>query len=767
VSLRGIVTRLDRTVIIESREIDGTGGSAYGGHIEVFDVALGDLMGSSVVGECSFQYTNFHSLGKGALSAAVKITYGSNFEPPPVLIFHGNSWTDSVEYALHLESSNAPVLITNNVMFRSMNGGIFSQKGSAAVQIKDNAIIGLKLADTAPRMTLQSETDVVVPQYAGIRLDQLPVRMIGNVVAGSRDMGYLTPAEPCPPRAMFNNEATAVIVGAFLLTARQTTCMTFNLFKVWKAAHAGVYLSDTTPSRTILTNIVVSDSHIGILPYLSIGSAFRRVYVYNSTLIGTSPAGTNCEKSNFCRTQTISDPYMDTCSSMYNSIGLRRVGFVAPIRTNNKKQPKLNGCHQAWEKDIHMQKGLGWVFFEDTRFAYWKSDDCGYTDRAIAPNMFAAEVSFPMSFTNTTWYESDLDARFELSTERLDDGYGGRVSPCKSTGGGCMGLDQLLLQDMDGTLTGIPNATNATILPLTPRTEIVWASQCNASLLDTTIAAQACPNMLVDLLEMTNLDRGAKDIKFGPLVLTPDEEEDNGFNKGVLSSVGPFYASCPCGWDFSFYHILIKPDSTYYMEVMSLPENFKLRYWNPRPEASVLLEIFYPDSRGVNVFVGGASKPDMALKLGRKPTLDDEHGAHVVDAQALRLYVTLRGSPEGFAARRDLVIRRTPTVKLKMNIEISITEFNGPQFQTNLAILLGIPPERIAVASVAARRRLKLVEVTEEDSDASVCTAEGICQTPGRRLATVDITDLDISIEPSKDAVWDSALSVEGLTCRR
>jgi hypothetical protein len=31
----------------------------------------------------------------------------------------------------------------------------------------------------------------------------------------------------------------------------------------------------------------------------------------------------------------------------------------------------------------------------------------------------------------------------------------------------------------------------------------------------------------------------------------------------------------------------------------------------------VLLEIFYPDSRGVNVFVGGAKTPDMALKLVR------------------------------------------------------------------------------------------------------------------------------------------------------
>eukprot|EP00434_Breviolum_minutum_P015028 symbB.v1.2.013253.t1/scaffold933.1/size150798/4 len=270
---------------------------------------------------------------------------------------------------------------------------------------------------------------------------------------------------------------------------------------------------------------------------------------------------------------------------MYQGAGFRRVGFATPIQTVNKKtcwatkpayecrlmspaMPTLNDCHQPWEKDIHMQKGLGWTFFEDTTFAYFKSSDCGMTDRAIAPNMWGAEVNFPATFTRTTWHETDMNARYELSTEYLDDAYGGRASPCKSTGGGCMGLDQLLLQDTDGTLTGMEASPMAVVLPLTPRTEIVWAPLCNTTVNDVAMGAQVCPNTVVDLLEMNNLDRGAKDIKFGPLVMTPDVPEDNGFQGGVLSSVGPFYASCPCGWDFSFYHILIKPNTTYYTEVM-------------------------------------------------------------------------------------------------------------------------------------------------------------------------------------------------------
>ncbi|CAL1151504.1 unnamed protein product [Cladocopium goreaui] len=590
-------------------------------------------------------------------------------------------------------------------------------------------------------------------------------------------------AERCPPRGIFNNEAHGTVTGVYLFTQKGGACQTINLYTIWKAAHVALYLSDVMPSQTQLNNIVVADSHIGIIPYMSVGSAFRRLYLRNTIFIGTSPAGTDCSRSVQCRTQTLTDPYMLTCSSMYTGSNFRRVGFVTPIQTVNKKscwatkpgyqcrlmspaQPSINPCHQPWEKDIHMQKGLGWTFFEDTTFAYYKSSDCGMTDRAIAPNMWGAEVNFPATFTRTTWYETDLDARFELSTEILDDSYGGRASPCKSTGGGCMGLDQLLFQDMDGTLTGLDASPMATVLPLTPRTDIVWAPFCETMQDGVSLGAQVCANTTVDLLEMINLDRGAKDIKFGPLVLTPDVPEDNGFQGGVLSSVGPFYASCPCGWDFSFYHVLIKPDTTYYAEVMSLPENFRLRYWSPRPDDKILLEIFYPDSRGVNVFVGGAKDPDMALKLGEKPTMNDPHGSHVVDAQALRLYVVLHGSEEGFSARKDLVIRRTPTVKLKMNIEITIEEFNADQFQTNLAILLGIPPERIVVAAVAARRRLSLMDTSEESDEDVALDWDEMTGMPGpqlakssvflfskcRRLVVNSQTALDISISPSTDA---------------
>jgi len=278
-------------------------------------------------------------------------------------------------------------------------------------------------------------------------------------------------------------------------------------------------------------------------------------------------------------------------------------------------------------------------------------------------------VSFPSTFTNTTWYQADALARFDLSAETLDDSFVGRRSPCKLRSGGCMGLDQALIQDTDGSFVEymqdsagndikIPNGTFASVVPYTPRTDIVWVSQCTRTLNGVDVGAQICVNTTVQLLEMHNLDRGAKDVKFGPLVLTPDVEEENGFEGGVLSSVGPFYAVCPCGWDFSFYHVLVKPNVIYDAEVMSLPENIMLRYWSPNPTDSIVVRFFYPDSRGVNVFVGRDKKPPMELKLARMPTKEDKHGAHVVDSQRLCLAITLRGSAEGFSAISSSGVRR-------------------------------------------------------------------------------------------------------------
>ena len=52
------------------------------------------------------------------------------------------------------------------------------------VQIVNNVVIGVAMSPAAAYST-ESSGATRVMQYAGIRTDEIPMRMIGNVVAGS------------------------------------------------------------------------------------------------------------------------------------------------------------------------------------------------------------------------------------------------------------------------------------------------------------------------------------------------------------------------------------------------------------------------------------------------------------------------------------------------------------------------------------------------------------------------------------------------------
>lgn len=293
-----------------------------------------------------------------------------------------------------------------------------------------------------------------------------------------------------------------------------------------QAAHMAVFLADILPSVTQISHVTVADSHLGIVPYGSIRNSFRRLFLSDNIIIGSSPAS-SCDRSRFCRmwsarsggpagpsdervegwelgrspcvaagmtlddnrcnwrnpwpwagralrqgngngastqdlsacwpqgpsvaiidcfptshcgrtrqsarTQSTTDPTHKNCNSIFAPSNYRRVGFVAPFNTPNKKTcwtggdprqcrqlstayPALDDCHFPFEKHIHMDKGVGWSYFERTMFAYWKESDCTHPDdssvnlRSVAYTMSTSgpEVSFPSQFTNTSWYDLEL-----------------------------------------------------------------------------------------------------------------------------------------------------------------------------------------------------------------------------------------------------------------------------------------------------------------------------------------------------------------------
>jgi hypothetical protein len=353
--------------------------------------------------------------------------------------------------------------------------------------------------------------------------------MLSKFVAGSNDIGNMHRAEACPASRIFNNEAVATIIGVFVLPLNDAClCLTakwlmsghrrclvlpVNLYTVWKADHSAIFLADTA-ANVQRSKFVVFDSHIGIMPYFPCGSSFRRLWLYDAIIIGASPAEElgGCDRSNFCQAQRIHDEYARECDSVVAPVNFCRIGFVKTMDRRQSRQlspafPKLDGCHSPLDYHDRCDSGIGWMFFERRTLVYLKKDDCGRMDRTFAMGVSGAVVRFPISINETMWHATDAVAEFEMSAGRLNNAFVGRTSPCQLEDGGCMRLDQLLFQGVDGTL--LRRAAESSVVPFIPRTQTVWSSQCTNEWGGATIEAMVCNDVRVQLLQGWNLDRAS------------------------------------------------------------------------------------------------------------------------------------------------------------------------------------------------------------------------------------------------------------------
>jgi hypothetical protein len=357
-------------VVFESKTIDGS--NMYGGHFEIFEIE------GQRTGSVKLYNTRFHQMGKGGLSGGMKIGYAKQFTEPPSNVFDGCAFTNSLAYALHAQSTNSPLIIKDNVFTNVEDAGIYIDRGCTRAQLVNNCVIGVTRSPKAPVMTIELTGGVRVSNYAGIRADEVPMRMIGNVVMGSNDIGFLHRGEVCPSRAIFNNEACATVVGVFLLPQKRAACQTLSLYKIWKAAHIALWLADVKVSTTQLNHITISDCHMGIIPYFSVGRAYRRLLVNDAIIMGSTPAST-CDFSVACRSFSDMDVDARNCNSAFAPVEFRRVGYTSPLNTGYSKScdvtmdprqcRQLSGaftnmeCNFPLEEHNHFDKGLGWAFF--------------------------------------------------------------------------------------------------------------------------------------------------------------------------------------------------------------------------------------------------------------------------------------------------------------------------------------------------------------------------------------------------------------------
>jgi len=124
------------------------------------------------------------------------------------------------------------------------------------------------------------------------------------------------------------------------------------------------------------------------VPYFTVGSSYRRLWVSDAILIGSSPADKGCQHSNFCRAQLTSDPWHSRCNSIFAPANFRRVGYVVPFNTNFKQTCLFSlderMCRQA-RGTAKERSGSAACSSRDTRFQLGRDIRCDVGHPCLAP----------------------------------------------------------------------------------------------------------------------------------------------------------------------------------------------------------------------------------------------------------------------------------------------------------------------------------------------------------------------------------------------
>jgi hypothetical protein len=287
-----------------------------------------------------------------------------------------------------------------------------------------------------------------------------------NYVSGMYDMGYIVYGMDCAARGadvwMHNNEAAGTLVGFFVMGAGGGQCRWVDGVTSWKAAHIAIFAADQAGNFR-LSNALTADSHIGFNAYMATsGTGTSRQYagVFNSTIVGTSPAST-CSASLTCRALGRIDKWgKNPCASSWGA-GYRHVGIQTPQFTNDALTTSLmsdrsantavmntgwHGCSIPWDNN----HGGPLAPFSQFRlssvvFAGFTATDCELKSYALGVSPTEVDFSVPALASRITW-DSSVEAAAKF-------GMGRSLRP--------------MYIDTDGSLLG--GAKDSTLLPNTAR----------------------------------------------------------------------------------------------------------------------------------------------------------------------------------------------------------------------------------------------------------------------------------------------------------
>ena len=367
VSFAGAVGRLSRSISL--RAALNAPSDDYGMHVLVTSTVIG----GGYAGSLDMCGVELRSCGKYLNDhACVHVQYGgwalSPGAPPshPPVTLEAVSVSPALYYSVRAMSATG-ITIKNSVLMGGYPNMIDFDNASPGASITGNLLVGPLLRP--PQYTV-GQLVWFRPTSAMYLTSPKPGVVSGNFVQGALDAAYSLFPDSCSAApAIRNNEAAGGRIGVFVLNnplAAPPACVALSGFKLWAHSHAAIVAVDFL-SSIVISNSVISDSHIGIVTNFvrddKVG--LTSTTITNCSIFGTTAVsgGSTGLLNSVCSAMSEGDPTGVSCGSVLG-VSYKRAGFLIPIYSSAAKTCGVNGllnpcrplntpvraCSMPWEK---------------------------------------------------------------------------------------------------------------------------------------------------------------------------------------------------------------------------------------------------------------------------------------------------------------------------------------------------------------------------------------------------------------------------------
>ncbi|XP_048585401.1 fibrocystin-L isoform X2 [Nematostella vectensis] len=373
---------------------------------------------------------------------------------------------------------------------------------------------------------------------------------------------------------------------------------------------------------------------------------------------------------------------------------------------------------------------------------------CGKRSVALQTNPRSEDVIHPTETRNISLVLVDQDSLvyFNVPNVKL-------VNPSDCVDMDCDGMKEVLISDLDGSLTGLktgsiiskaefewngeprrglgdyriptpmltsPDGSKLDPAKLAPHHGIVRGTRTNSTCTWKAVwNAYQCHAIDYKMMVIESLDADTEVRRLSPVALSADGytnllngPQDRGWCFGYTCQerISTFYAIAATHRNYTMYFTGTNPEKLR-LRLLNSPRSAVLRVaiWYSTPQR---LDVYrkgvylYPTNADLKANGYALKKKDPKLPHDQfEPPLSSISGANYYDRRTQTMMVVLRGG-------EPVDIRTMPIIQLSIGIKaVRIDEFFEKNFVANLAALLGIDKSRIRIVEIvgASRRRRRMV----------------------------------------------------------